>query len=180
MKFSKIDYSDCGLKEFKLWGCKSPNEKEPVPSIFVSTIFAKNFVIARSIFFKLLKQQYKIKATQGRIVKYEELKPENDFKVKNYRISFVYKTRTGLQNGYKEIRHISRPCAVNMMYQEFGSRHKIKQSDIYIIEVQEISDEECTKAKCLAYSAPGVKYPVFKKVSNSERHFNFTTENIFN
>lgn len=178
--FSKVDYFNVGLKEFRIHGCKTPSATEPVPTVFASTVFAKNAVVAKSIFFKILSKQYKIKATGGRILKCEEIKQADDFVVRNYKIDFTYRTRTGLQNAYKEIRHVNRCCAMNTLFQEFGSRHKLRINDFNIISIAEFAAEEATKPKCLTYGAEGVKFPIFKKVPNSKASFVPVSEEIFN
>ncbi|KAL6122310.1 ribosomal prt L18A [Nucleospora cyclopteri] len=180
MKFSKIDFSKSQIKEYRIHGCRRPSEKELSPQIYASTIFAVNSVVARSLFFKLLTKQYKIKATHGEVLRIEEIKQDDDFVVKNYRISFVYRTRTGFQNAYKEIRHINKVLAISALNQEFGSRHKVKHSDIYIISIDKISAEEATKPKCITYSAEEVKFPIFKKIPNTKQDFVAVDAQIFN
>ena len=180
MKFSKVDYTNIHLKEYCIYGSKIPTEALPSPTIYKSNLFARNSVIAKSLFAKLMNKQYKLKASQMVVLKCEEVEQDKDFKVKNYRIDFVYRTRTGMHNAYKEIRHINKVNAVSTMHQEFGSRHKLKASDMSIISVKEITAEEATKPKCLTYSAEGVKYPLFKKIPNSKKHFVPVTEEIFN
>jgi len=144
----------------------------------VSTIFAKNTVIARSIFFKLLSKQHKIKSSHGEILKIEEVEQDSDFVIKNYGISFIYRTRTGLQNAYKEFRHVNTVCAISALHQEFGSRHKVKHTDIYIISIKKLADNEVTKPKTLTYAGADVMYPVFLKISNTNKTFVPTTQNI--
>lgn len=180
MHFSKKNYTNVGLKEFTLYGSKAPTEKEPVPTVYKSNVFARNSVVAQSIFAKLMATQYKIKSTALVVLKCEEVKQDDDFVVKNYRIQFVYRTKTGLQNGYKEIRHVNRVCAVSTMFQEFGSRHKVQKHEISIVSVEAFDASEATKPKCLTYSAENLKFPVFKKIPNVKRDFVPVTQKIFN
>lgn len=180
MLFSKINYSSTPLKEFKVYGSKIPTAQEPQPQIFVSTIFAKNSVLARSRFFKILNAQHKIKATNGLVLKIEVVAQDNDFVLKNYGINFVYRTRTGLQNGYREVRHINRALAVADMNQDFCGTHKIKASDIFIFKIDIVKDEDLRRARVLAYSGNNVKFPVFNKVPNTTEEFVPTSVEIFN
>ncbi|ELA42807.1 uncharacterized protein VICG_00122 [Vittaforma corneae ATCC 50505] len=178
--FSKQNYSKCNLKEFKVVGCKNPSEKEPQPQLFTSNIFAENSVVAKSKFSKLLKDQFKIKATNTVIVRLEEIEQDNDFEVKNYGIRFTYRTRTGLCNAYKEVRHINRVLAVQDLYTEFGSKHKLKKHEFYIIEVKQLADDEVTKSRVLPYVGKDVKFPVFFKQSNTDAEVVPVSTNIFN
>ncbi|ORD95124.1 ribosomal prt L18A [Enterospora canceri] len=180
MKFSKIDYFNINVKEYRISGSKIQSKEEPVPTVFESTLFASNPVVAKSLYFKQLNKQYKIKRRDAVVLRCIEVKQASDFVVKNYRITFVYRTRTGFQNAYKEIRHVNKACAVSTMFQEFGSRHKVRHEDIYISTVEEFKAEEATKAKCLTYSAEGVKFPIFKKIPNTSAKYVPIDTDIFN
>lgn len=180
MKFSKIDYSTTSLKEFRVFGCKNPTKDEPQPQVYVSTIFADNEVIARSRFFKILSSQHKIKPSHGLILKTEAVAQDNDFVLKNYGIHFVYRTRTGLRNGYKEARHINKVLAVSDMIQDFGGRHKIRSPEIYIYNIEILKDDDLRKTKVIAYTGDDVKFPVFEKVPNTLKDIVPSSTPIFN
>ena len=180
MLFSERNYMAVGLNEYKIVASKIPTESEPAPAIYTSNIFAKNSVVARSLFAKLMSKQYKIKQSSMVVFNCELVKQDDDYEVKNYRIDFVYRTKTGKQNAYKEVRHVNKCCAINTLFQEFGSRHKLRGSDISIISIKQIDASEATKMKCLTYSAEDVKFPVFKKIPNVEKQFVPVSQNIFN
>lgn len=180
MNFSKKNYSKTNVKEFRIHGSKLPTEKEPSPQVFVSSVFAPNSVVAESRFFKLLNKQYKIKATKGVVIKIEEVEQDNDYVMKNYGIKFLYRTRTGLLNGYKETRHINRVLAVSSFYNEFGSKHKLNSHEIYIISVDQLADEDVTKTRVLSFVGKDVKFPIFNKESNTDAEVVPVTLNIFN
>lgn len=180
MQFSKQNYTKTNIKEFRITGCRTPSEKEPQPQLFTTTVFAPNAVIAQSRFFKLMSKQFKIKATNGTVARTEEVEQDKDFEIKTYGIRFVYRTRTGLCNGYKEIRHINRVLAVHNLYTEFGSKHKLKQHDFSIIEVRKLAAHEITKSKILPYVGVDVKFPVFFKKANTDAEVVPVSTNIFN
>ncbi|KAI4290742.1 large subunit ribosomal protein L18Ae [Pancytospora philotis] len=180
MQFSKVNYAATPIKEFRVHGCKTPSESVPQPQIFASTIFAIDSVYAQSKFLKLLNKQHGIKSTAATILRVEEVEQDNDFELKNYGIRFTYKTRSGLQNAYKEIRHINRALAVADLMQEFGSRHKVRAGLIYIISVEQLADEAVTKTKVLSYIGKDVMFPVFLKVPNTETDIVPETTKIFN
>lgn len=180
MRFSKIDYSATPIKEYKVYGCRTPSATEPQPQIFASSIFAKDTVYAQARFLKLINKQYKIKATNATILRVEEVEQDKDMELKNYGIKFVYRTRAGLQNAYKEVRHVNRVLAVSGLNQEFGARHKIASHEIYIYDVRQLKDEEVKKAKILSYMGDDVMFPVFLKVPNTEAEVVPATADIFN
>lgn len=180
MQFSKVDYSKTSIGEYRVTACRTPTEKEPQPQIFSSTVFAKNAIFAQARMLKLLNAQYKIKPTGAVIVETREVRQSDDLELKNYGIKFLYRTRSGLQNAYKEIRHCNRVLAVSDLHQEFGSRHKIPSHLIYIIEVKQLEDDEVTKTKILSYMGNDVMFPVFLKVPNTEVDVVSSKANIFN
>lgn len=180
MQFSKRNYSTCSTKEFRIMGCKKPSEEEPSPQLFSATVFAPNSVVAQSRFFRILNNQFKIKAKNGVIVKIEEVEQDNDFAIKNYGITFTYMTRTGLCNGYKEVRNINRAMAIHDLYTDFGSKHKLKKNQFYIVEIKQLADDEVTKGKILPYIGKDVKFPVFFKQPNTDLEVVPVSADIFN
>ncbi len=180
MLFSKKNYAKTNIKEFRVYGSKTPSATEPSPQVFVSTVFAPNSVVAESRYFKLMNKEYKIKATKGVIIKIEEVEQENDFVMKNYGIKFLYRSRTGLLNGYKETRHINRVLAVTSFYNEFGSKHKLNSHEIYIISINELADDDVTKSRVLSFVGKDVKFPIFNKEANTDAEVVSASANIFN
>jgi len=179
MRFSKIDFSKTPIKEFRISGCREPSEKEPQPQVYASTVFAVNSVMAQSKFLKFLNEQYKIKSRDAVVLETNEIEQDKDFVMKNYGITLVYRTGSIVQNGYKEIRSINRALAVADMYQEIGTRHKVKASEIDIVSIVQVPDAEVTKAKVLSYVGKDVMFPVFINASNTEEEMVPSTTDIF-
>lgn len=180
MQFSRRNYGYTNIKEFRIFGCKKPTEDEPKPQVFASNIFAPNSVVAQSKFFKITNKQYKIKSSNGVIIKTEEVEQDNDFVMKNYGIRFTYRSRSGLLNGYKEIRHVNRVLAVASLYNEFGSKHKVKNNEFYIVEIKQLADDEVTKSRILSFVGKDVKFPIFNKESNTDAEVVPASVDIFN
>lgn len=180
MLFSKKDYSNSTISEFKIQGTRKPTAKDPQPQLFVANVFAPNSVVAESKFWKILNKQYKIKQSNGIIARNEVVEQDKDCVVKNYGINFTYRTRTGLLNGYKEFRHITRTLAVETLYNEFGSKHKLNQHEFYIVSIKQLEDSEVTKARILSYVGKDVHFPIFLKDSNTKAETVPVSTNIFN
>lgn len=180
MLYSKIDYSVAPIKEYRAFISKKPTTTEPIPQVFASTIFAKNVCLARASIEKLLKNQYKIKPDDAVVLEIKEIEQERDFVFRNYGIKFTYKTKSSLQNGYKEIRNMNRVLAVSDLYQEFGAGNKIKSCFINIIEVNELPDDKVTKTRVLSYLGDNVMFPIFYKVPNTEQDCVPASIDLFN
>ncbi|AFM98758.1 60S ribosomal protein L18 [Encephalitozoon hellem ATCC 50504] len=165
--FSKVNVTTPVTKEYRIHGSAMPTEDNPRPQIFVSTIFAKNHVFAKAKFFKILEKKYKIKATKGLIINCERI-PEPSFKeVQNYGVRFIYRSRSGVHNAYKECRAISRCGAVDHILRELAGRHKLKRSAVDIISVETIPFESLRRAKTMEFADENVEFPVFTKILNT-------------
>jgi len=67
-----------------------------------------------------------------------------------YRISGWFKQGLYLQKFTRELLALSKEQALERIYSEFGSRHKIKRNQINIEDVAEIKPEDVTDLKILA------------------------------
>jgi large subunit ribosomal protein L18Ae len=63
----------------------------------------------------------------------------NPTTVKNYGIWVRYQSRTGYHNAYKEYRDTTLNGAVEQMYQEMASRHRVRSPCIQIIKTATIT-----------------------------------------
>lgn len=79
-------------------------------------VFAKNEVLARSMFWYEMKRQNKIRRVQGEIVQVSQIFEKKVNSVKNYGIVLKYLSRTGAINMYKEYRDTTLCGAVSQMF----------------------------------------------------------------
>lgn len=149
-------------KEYKILASQQPTEKTPSPTIFESSVYAKNTVAARSKVSQLLKRKYKIK--NALFLSITETKEENpEFLVKNYGVQFVYQSKSGKHNMYKEFRALCRADAVGMLYHDMAGRHRAKPEDIKIISVEELEVKDLRRLNVLQFARGNVEFPVFRK-----------------
>lgn len=168
------------FKEYKIHACKKPTDKEAEPQVFVSNIFAKNIVQARSKMTQILNSKHKIKSTNTVFLKVEEILNGNEeCAIKNYGIQYVFRSRKGLHNMYKEFRGLSKCDVVGMLYQDMAGKHKAKEGSIKIVEVKELKNDELKRLNVIQFTKENVAYPIFKKrltmqktiVSENEQYF---------
>lgn len=168
MDFAKRNYTVPPFKEYKLSACLTLSDKNPQPQIYESNIFAQNHVLARSKFFKLLNDKYKLKPSKLVLLDAKEVKEEVTGEVKNYGISFVFRCKKGLQNSYREFRAISRVSALDFLFREAAIRIRCKRNDIFVIEIKELADDEIKTGKVAEFNQKDLKFPVFRKYSNTK------------
>ena len=69
--------------------------------------------------------------------------------IKNFGIWVRYQSRTGYHNMYKEYRDTTLNGAVEQLYQEMGSRHRVRFPCIQIIKTATVPASACKRANTL-------------------------------
>merc|ERR1712137_464326 len=103
--------NQCSIKEFVVLGCVEQTPGKPVQAAFKSTIFAKTAIKARLLFFKLLKNQKKLKRSKVVIVDVKEV-PQATVDVKTFGINLTYRSNKESHNIYREFRAVNNCDAV--------------------------------------------------------------------
>lgn len=150
------------LKEYEVYVSKTPSAEEADPQVFKTTVFAPNEIIAKSKTFNLLRKQYKIKSTQGTILKMAEVPQYTDVKVRTFKITAAYRSKSAIHSLQKEVRDVTKALAVERLYQDLRSRHRAQTATITIIQVEEMEEKDIT-SKDLLQIAGEPKYPLFDK-----------------
>ncbi|CAK9141143.1 unnamed protein product [Ilex paraguariensis] len=88
-------------------------------------LWATNEVRAKSKFWCFLRKLKKVKKSNGQMLAINEIFEKNPTTVKNYGIWLRYQSRTGYHNMYKEYRDTTLNGAVEQMYTEMASRHRV-------------------------------------------------------
>ncbi|KAH9385658.1 large subunit ribosomal protein L18Ae [Nematocida major] len=150
------------IKEYKVFASEKPSAANPVPQVFVNTVFAKNEIIARSKTFGLLRKQYKIKLTKGVVLKIEEVPQHADNKVRTFGVRAAYIIKRKTVNVLKEIRALTRAEAVFGLLQDLRTRHSVRPETVGIVEVTEIDSKDVTSKELLQIVGEP-RYPLFDK-----------------
>ncbi|MFQ6631492.1 hypothetical protein Gotur_009901, partial [Gossypium turneri] len=100
---------------------------------------------------------------------------KNPTKIKNYGIWLRYQSRTGYHNMYKEYRDTTLNGAVEQMYTEMASRHRVRFPCIQIIKTATIPAKLCKRDSTKQFHNSKIKFPlVFKKVRPPTRKLKTT------
>merc|ERR1712099_174890 len=129
--------------QYQVVGRHLPRSSELNPTLFRMRIWATDVVRARSKFWYFLRKLHKIKKFNGQIITCNLIHEKNTNKVKNYGIWLRYQSRTGYHNMYKEYRDTTLNGAVEQMYDEMASRHRVRQPCIQIIKTATIPAKLC-------------------------------------
>ncbi|KAH0985403.1 hypothetical protein GBA52_012580 [Prunus armeniaca] len=100
---------------------------------------------------------------------------KNPTTIKNYGIWLRYQSRTGYHNMYKEYRDTTLNGAVEQMYIEMASRHRVRFPCIQIIKTATIPAKLCKRESTKQFHNSKIKFPlVFRKVRPPSRKLKTT------
>lgn len=167
------------VKEYKIYASSIPTKDIPSPQIFTSNIFAKNELIARSRFNRLINSEQKIKSTKSVILKIEEIIDNSELRVRNFGINIKYRSKAGVHNIYKEVRATSRCSAISNLFNSMAGTHKVTNDLIDIINIED--NIKPIRQKNIELSVENLEVPCFKKtLIDNKRNFVKSTEKYFN
>ncbi|KAM4080813.1 hypothetical protein ACJW30_11G045900 [Castanea mollissima] len=100
---------------------------------------------------------------------------KNPTKIKNFGIWLQYQSRTGYHNMYKEYRDTTLNGAVEQMYIEMASRHRVRFPCIQIIKTVTIPAKLCKRESSKQFHNSKIKFPlVYKKIRPPSRKLKTT------
>lgn len=123
------------------------------------TIFAPNYVVAKSRYWYFMRGLRKVKKATGEIIVCKPIFEKHPLKVKNFGIWIRYDSRSGTHNMYKELRALTRTEAVEALYQDMAARHRSRFRSIHILRVDELQ------------KADDVKRPYMKQLMTKDLSF---------
>lgn len=84
-------------------------------------------------------------------------------KTTNYGVWLRYQSRTGYHNMFKEYRDLTLNGAIEQMYTEMASRHRVRSHQIHIIKTVTIKAADCKRANITQFHDSQIKFPVLRK-----------------
>ena len=82
---------------------------------------------------------------------------------KNYGIWIRYQSRSGFHNMYKEFRDLTLNGAVEQMYTEMASRHRVRSHQMHIIKTTVVKAADCKRVNITQFHDSQIKFPVLRK-----------------
>ncbi|KAG8077486.1 hypothetical protein GUJ93_ZPchr0007g5119 [Zizania palustris] len=131
-----------------------------------------------------LRKLKKVKKSNGQMLAINEIFERNPTTIKNYGIWLRYQSRTGYHNMYKEYRDTTLNGAVEQMYTEMASRHRVRFPCIQIIKTATVHFKLCKRDNTKQFHNSNIKFPlVYRKVRPPTRKlkttFKATRPNLF-
>ncbi|KAL2475035.1 60S ribosomal protein L18a-2 [Abeliophyllum distichum] len=151
--------------QYQVVGRALPTETDEHPKIYRMKLWATNEVRAKSKFWYFLRKLKKVKKSNGQMLAINEIFEKNPTTIKNYGIWLRYQSRTGYHNMYKEYRDTTLNGAVEQMYTEMASRHRVHHHCIQIIKTATIPAKLCKRESTKQFHNSKIKFPlVFRKI----------------
>ncbi|URD90708.1 60S ribosomal protein L18A [Musa troglodytarum] len=161
--------------QYQVVGRALPTAADEHPKIYRMKLWATNEVRAKSKFWYFLRKLKKVKKSNGQVLAINEIFERKPTKIKNYGIWLRYQSRTGYHNMYKEYRDTTLNGAVEQMYNEMASRHRVRHHCIQIIKTATIPSKLCKRESTKQFHDSKIKFPlVFKKVRPPTRKLKTT------
>eukprot|EP01026_Neomeris_dumetosa_P070715 TRINITY_DN70808_c0_g1_i2.p3 TRINITY_DN70808_c0_g1~~TRINITY_DN70808_c0_g1_i2.p3 ORF type:complete len:182 (-),score=1.66 TRINITY_DN70808_c0_g1_i2:753-1298(-) len=157
-------YGGFKFHQYHVVGRHIPTEKMPNPTIYRMKIWAPDPVKAKSKFWYFLKKLRRVKKANGQIIAVNEIFERKPTTTKNYGIWLRYQSRTGFHNAYKEFRDITLNGAVEQLYSEMASRHRVRYPQIWIIKTATVKPSECKKVSVTQFHNSKIKFPITRKM----------------
>lgn len=127
-------------------------------------LFATNQITSRYFLRKLRK----VKKANGQILAVNEIFEKRPTTIKNYGIWVRYTSRTGVHNMYKEFRDLTLNGAVYQMYEEMGSRHRVRTSALQIIKTATIKASQTKRPAIKQFHDSKIKFPITRRLARYE------------
>ena len=151
------------LKHFQVVGRETPTPKNPCPTVYKYEVFAPNFVVAQSRFWKLMRERNKVKQVNGDILSCTTVK-DKKIKARTYNVDMVYYSqRCGYTHMSKEYRDVSKAGAVSQAYNDLASRHRARYHNIDIAAVKSIAAKDVKRVAIRQYLNKNLSFPLMRK-----------------
>eukprot|EP00892_Ulva_mutabilis_P006357 jgi/Ulvmu1/4093/UM019_0072.1 len=154
--------------QYQVVGRLLPTESTPEPTVYRMKIWATDAVRARSRFWYFLSRLRKVKKANGQILAINEIFESKPTRTKNYGVWLRYQSRTGYHNMFKEYRDLTLNGAIEQMYTEMASRHRVRSHQLHIIKTVTIKAADCKRANIIQFHDSQIKFPVLRKYMRPE------------
>ncbi|KAI9197760.1 hypothetical protein LWI28_003882 [Acer negundo] len=161
--------------QYQVVGRALPTKSDEHPKIYRMKLWATNEVRAKSKFWYFLRKLKRVKKSNGQVLAINEIFEKNPTKINNYGIWLRYQSRTGYHNMYKEFRDTTLNGAVEQMYTEMASRHRVRFPCIQIIKTATVQNDDCKRESTKQFHTSEIKFPlVHKKIRPPSRKLKTT------
>ena len=150
--------------QFQIVGRHNPTEAIAEPKLYRMKLWATDACRAKSKFWYFLSLLKKVKKSNGQVVACNEIFERKPTTVKNFGVWIRYQSRTGYHNMYKEFRDVTLNGAVDQMYTEMASRHRVRAAGLQIVKTATVASNKCKRVAVTMMHDPKISFPLSQKV----------------
>jgi len=151
--------------QYQVVGRHLPTDADPSPTLYRMKVWAKDAVRAKSKFWYFLRRLRRVKKANGQIIAVNEIFEKKPTSVKNFGIWVRYQSRTGYHNMYKEYRETTLNAAVDALYSEMASRHRVRAPCIQIIKTATVPAAACKRDNTKQFHDSKIKFPLTHRLA---------------
>ena len=156
------------VKHYTVVGRETPSAKNPNPAVYKYEVFAPNFVVAKSRFWRLMRDKNKVKTSHGDILSCRIVK-DKKIAARNYSVDVCYYSqKVGFTTMTKEFRDVSKSGAVTQTLHDLASRHRARFTNIEVLGVKSIPNSACRRPHVVQFHKAGLSFPLMKKSSKPD------------
>lgn len=154
--------------QYQVVGRHLPTEADPEPTLYRMKLWATDEVRAKSKFWYFLRKLRKVKKANGQVVACHEIFEKRPTTVKNFGIWVRYASRTGEHNAYKEYRDTTLNGAVAQLYEEMGSRHRVRSACLQIIKTATVPASAAKRESTKQFHSKDIRFPLTTRRARPE------------
>ncbi|KAG8340749.1 putative Ribosomal proteins 50S L18Ae 60S L20 60S L18A [Trypanosoma vivax] len=151
------------LRHYCVVGRETPSEKNPEPTVYKYEVFAPNFVVAKSRFWRMMREKNKVKSTHGDVLSCKVVR-DKKLAARNYSVDIAYYSqRCGYTHMVKEFRDVCKAGAVCQAYHDLASRHRARYHNIDVLGVKSIPNHEVRRANVAQFHDSKLSFPLLQR-----------------
>ena len=109
-----------------------------------------------------------MKKANGQVVACHEIFEPRPTSIKNFGIWVRYASRTGEHNAYKEYRDTTLNGAVAQLYEEMGSRHRVRAACLQIIKTATVPAAAAKREATKQFHSKAIRFPLTTRKARPE------------
>lgn len=152
------------MHQYEVSGRAKPTEADANPKVYRMQIFAPNSVVARARFWYYMSLLKRVKKANGEICEVHEIFEKNANHIQNFGVQLRYDSRSGTHNMYKEYRDLTLCGAIEQMYAELSSRHRVRKSSIQVVRTCTLKASECKKPRTTQFHDSKLSFRLVHRV----------------
>eukprot|EP00754_Rhynchopus_humris_P008844 Rhum_TRINITY_DN13847_c2_g1::Rhum_TRINITY_DN13847_c2_g1_i1::g.65466::m.65466/K02882/RP-L18Ae, RPL18A; large subunit ribosomal protein L18Ae len=159
-----VELASAHLRHYEVVGRAKPSAQDEQPKLFRHTCFAPNYVVAKTKFWKFMREYHKVKKANGEVFGVRELKEKRPNSIKNFQVQLRWYSRQGPVNTAKEFRDTHLARAVSRIFNDLAGQHRASFSNIQVIRTTTKKASDCARPAIKQFHNNSIRFPLLHRV----------------